>query len=132
MAPNVVSFDVEFGDKTLTTPRFTQHSGVIGYVPLSRSGYREVSMLNGGKRADGTLGVNDCNVKVAWDGENFSFSSDSGPAWWTQSAALRKQVEDAVASPEIERLLLSKLYEKLTDAQWENVLKHGTPNWELD
>jgi len=107
-------------------------TGEIGYVPLSRAAYSEVSKLNGGKRADGTHGAYECNVKMTWNGENFSFTSDSGPARWTQSAALRKQVEDAKASPEIERLLLSKLYEKLTDLQWELVLKHGSPEWEED
>jgi hypothetical protein len=107
-------------------------SGQIGYIPLSRTAYREVGQLNGGKRQDGTYGVYLCNVKVRWDGENFSFKSDNGPARWTQSAALRKQVEEAKASPQIERLLLSKLYEALTDHEWEMVLKHGSPIWEED
>ncbi len=194
MATNLEDYNVQFGDKALTAPGFTQlkpelggrmvisfigkmkqspyhwlrdrkkgyrcngdtcpackagitqswsavalaiaytgkDSGEIGYVPLSRTAYREVSTLNGGKRADGTHGVYDCNVTMTWDGVAFSFTSDSGPARWTQSAAPRTQVEDAKASPEIERLLLSKLYEKLTDLQWELVLKYGSPDWEED
>lgn len=107
-------------------------TGEIGYVPLSRAAYREVSSLNGGKRPDGTHGVNDCNVTVHWDGVHFSFTSDSGPARWTQSAALRKVVEEAKTSREIGRLLGSKRYEKLTDLQWEGVLEFGSPNWEED
>jgi hypothetical protein len=72
-------------------------TGQIGYVPLSRTAYREVSQLNGGKRPDGTHGVYDRNVTMIWDGVTFWFTSDDGPARWTQSTALRKQVEDAKA-----------------------------------
>lgn len=107
-------------------------TGDIGYVPLSRTAYREVSNLNGGKRPDGTHGANECNVKVHWDGVHFSFTSDGGPARWKQSAALRKLVEEAKTSREIERLLQSKLYEKLSESQWEGVLMYGSPAWEED
>jgi hypothetical protein len=61
---------------------------------------------------------------------NFSFTSDSGPARWTLSAALREQVETAKASPKIVGLLRSKLYTKLSEAEWVSVLKYGSPDWE--
>jgi hypothetical protein len=87
----------------------------IGYVPLSRPAYKIVSKLNGGKPYD-------CNVKLTSLGGGFAFESDSGPARWTQDAAMRKAVETAQNDARINALLESKLYEQLTDAEWERVL----------
>ena len=87
----------------------------IGYVPLSRPAYKDVSKLNGGKPKE-------CNVKLTSVGSGFAFESDSGPARWTRDAVLRKAVETAQNDTRIDALLLSKLYEELTDAEWERVL----------
>jgi hypothetical protein len=87
----------------------------IGYVPLSRPAYKDVSELNGGKPKE-------CNVKLTSVGSGFAFESDRGPARWTQDAAMRKAVETAQTDTRINALLESKLYEQLTNAEWERVL----------
>ncbi len=87
----------------------------IGYVPLSRPAFKNVSMLNGGKPTE-------CDVKLTSVGSGFAFESGSGPARWTRDAALRKAVETAQNDARIDALLLSKLYEQLTNAEWERVL----------
>jgi len=87
----------------------------IGYVPLSRPAYKDVSALNGGKPKE-------CNVKLTSLGSGFAFESDSGPARWTQDVAMREAVETAQDDTRINALLESKLYEQLTNAEWERVL----------
>jgi len=87
----------------------------IGYVPLSRPAYKDVSKLNGGKPKE-------CNAKLTSVGSGFAFESDSGPARWTRDAAMRKAVETAQTDARINALLESKLYDKLTNAEWERVL----------
>lgn len=87
----------------------------IGYVPLSRPAYKDVSKLNGGKPKE-------CNVKLTSVGGGFAFESDSGPARWTRDAAMSKTVETAQNDTRINALLESKLYEQLTNAEWERVL----------
>jgi len=101
----------------------------IGYVPLSRPAYKDVSNLNGGKPKE-------CNVKLTSIGSGFVFESDSGPARWTRDAAMLKAVETAQNDTRINALLLSKLYEQLTNEEWERVLagknakELGPEGWE--
>ena len=87
----------------------------IGYVPMSRPAFREVRALNGGKPRE-------CNVKLTSVGGGYAFESDSGPARWTGDEAIRREVEAARDDPRIDALLESKLYDQLTDAEWERVL----------
>jgi hypothetical protein len=75
-----------------------------------------VSKLNGGKPKE-------CNVKLTSVGGGFAFESDSGPARWTQDTAMRKAVETAQNDTRINALLESKLYDKLTNPEWERVLE---------
>jgi hypothetical protein len=87
----------------------------IGYVPLSRTAYNSVSKLNGGKPKE-------CNVKLTSINGGFAFESDSGPARWTQDAAMRKAVEIAQTDTRLNALLESKLYQQLSNAEWERVV----------
>jgi hypothetical protein len=95
---------------------YLQDGGIqIGYVPLSRPAYKEVSGLNGGKPKE-------CNVKLTNVGKGFAFESRGTPARWTTTDAMRKAVDAAQGSDIIEKLLESKLYEKLTNEEWQRVL----------
>lgn len=95
---------------------YVRNGGIqIGYVPLSHPAFKEVSALNGGKPRE-------CNIKLTPVGNGFSFEPDNGPARWTSSEIMRREVEAAESSQATEALLESKLYERLTDAEWERVL----------
>jgi len=57
-------------------------------------------------------------------------TADPHAARWTTSDPMRKAVETAQGSDTIEKLLESKLYEKLTNEEWLRVLA-GNPVKEL-
>jgi hypothetical protein len=91
----------------------------VGYLALSIKAFRELSTI---------LEKNiDRNITLTNVGSGFSFETRPGVAAWRANDQMQRDVEQALASEFIEQLLMSKLYEPLTNEEWTRVLAGKRP-----